>query len=318
MLVKNDHKAVINRILNYIQQNPEKDLSLQVLAGLSSFSPYHFHRIFTSVVGENPYHYVKKERVERAAKLLIHNPHLSVTDVSLQCGFSSSATFARVFKEHFGVNATFFRQDRKNRKMESKNWEATSEPSGYDGVSEAAAERIAQRDVELMKVEVRTLPTYRVAYVRILDGMDLGYNQKITGAFNKARDWVGSRGLFNPPHTLCIGAVYETLKLTSPDRRRYDACFTVPDSVVSGSGGVDVQNIEGGLYAVSRIELEYADEESFGITLAMMGERFEYMYGEWLTRNAFELEDKPCLEFYLTPPGPPMIVIEAAVPVKPL
>lgn len=147
MYVKNDHKAVINRILNYIQQNPEKDLSLQALAGLSSYSPYHFHRIFTSVVGENPYQYVKKERVERSAKLLIHNPHLSVTDVSLQCGFSSSATFARVFKEHFGVNATFFRQDSKNRKMESNNREATSEPSGYDGVSEAAAKRILQRDV---------------------------------------------------------------------------------------------------------------------------------------------------------------------------
>jgi AraC family transcriptional regulator len=46
--------ARINRIINYIQQNPEKDLSLQSLSKIASFSPYHFHRIFTAIVGENP------------------------------------------------------------------------------------------------------------------------------------------------------------------------------------------------------------------------------------------------------------------------
>lgn len=320
MTRNNDHLTRINRIINYIQQNPEKDLSLQSLSKIASFSPYHFHRIFTAIVGENPNEYVRRERVERAAKILMHNSHLALTEVALQCGFSSSATFSRAFKERFAVTATFFRnqyQNRKNCKELSNNRKEITESVSYDNFSQAAAEYTKRRRLIPMKVEVRNLQAYHVAYVRILDGMEEGYNHKITEAFDTVRDWVGARNLFTE-HTLCIGAVYETVKLTPKEKRRYDACFTVPESVKIGSGEVSIQDFSNGLYAVSRIEVDYVDSNFFGVALSEMGRAFEYMYGEWLTKSAFELEDKPCLEIYLTTPHAPKIIIEACVPVKPL
>jgi AraC family transcriptional regulator len=81
---------------------------------------------------------------------------------------------------------------------------------------------------------------------------------------------------------------------------------------------VSIQTFSEGSYAVSRIEVDYVDGNSFGVALSEMGRAFEYMYGEWLTKNGFELEDKPCLEIYLSTPHAPKIIVEACIPVKPL
>jgi AraC family transcriptional regulator len=161
----------------------------------------------------------------------MHNSHLTITDIALQCGFPSSAAFSRAFKERFGVSATVFRNQyeySKNCKVQSNNRKESPETERYNSCSEAAAEHTERRRLEPVKVEVRTLPAYNAAYVRILDGMEEGYNHKITEAFDTARDWVGARNLFTS-NTLCIGAVYETVKLAPKEKRRYDACFTVPE-----------------------------------------------------------------------------------------
>ena len=42
------------RVLVHVQQNLSADLSLEELARVATFSPYHFHRIFRGMVGEPP------------------------------------------------------------------------------------------------------------------------------------------------------------------------------------------------------------------------------------------------------------------------
>jgi hypothetical protein len=43
----------INRVIDYIEANLAGDLSLDTLASVAAFSPFHFHRIFKTMVGEN-------------------------------------------------------------------------------------------------------------------------------------------------------------------------------------------------------------------------------------------------------------------------
>jgi AraC family transcriptional regulator len=56
--------------LVHTQNNLDRPLSLEELASIASFSPYHFHRIFRGIVGESVKEHVRRLRLERAAHRL--------------------------------------------------------------------------------------------------------------------------------------------------------------------------------------------------------------------------------------------------------
>ena len=47
-----DYKECILRVLVHVQNHLDDALSLEELARVACFSPYHFHRIFRGMVGE--------------------------------------------------------------------------------------------------------------------------------------------------------------------------------------------------------------------------------------------------------------------------
>jgi len=55
-----EYTARINRVTDYIELNISKDLSLQEIANVAHFSPFHFHRIFTAIVGETLNGFIKR------------------------------------------------------------------------------------------------------------------------------------------------------------------------------------------------------------------------------------------------------------------
>ena len=123
--LREEYISRINRVIDYIEKNIDKDLSLEKLAGVAYFSRFHFHRIFRAMVGETLNQFIQRVRVEKAASLLIINPKKSITEIAFECGFSGSATFARAFRETFHMSASKWRsggylQDRKIRKTNSK------------------------------------------------------------------------------------------------------------------------------------------------------------------------------------------------------
>ncbi len=52
-------KARLNRILDFINNNLGKKISLKELAEVSHFSIFHMHRIFKALVGEAPNEFIK-------------------------------------------------------------------------------------------------------------------------------------------------------------------------------------------------------------------------------------------------------------------
>jgi AraC family transcriptional regulator len=105
----NEYKIRINQVINFILQNLSEDLSLEKLAKIADYSPFHFQKIFKSLVGESPKQYVNRVRLETAAHALVIHREKSVTEIAFDHGFSSSATFARSFKNYFGVSSEKFR-----------------------------------------------------------------------------------------------------------------------------------------------------------------------------------------------------------------
>lgn len=294
---RNAYLSRINKVIDYINHNIDSELTLPVLAGVANFSPYHFHRIFKGMMGENLNDFIQRIRLEKAANLLRYQPSHSVTEIALHCGFSSSAVFARSFRGHFGVSATSYRKSfGKNCKLQSNSCEEQSNLGSYHLEYSGAPGNSDERDLIKMEVLVKSLPAYHVAYCRLQTGYEKGmYSEKITEAFSKVENWVASRNLFSVS-TIGMGITYDNPDVTASDKCRYDAAFTIPDEVTDGSGSIGVQDIQGGLYAVCRIKV--SREHAFELAVAKLGEAIDYLYGRWLPEHEFQLADKPCLEIY--------------------
>ncbi len=97
-----------NRALEYLNKNCVEDLTLDSLAAYAGFSRYTLSRMFRQHTGETFTQYLSRRRVEMAMELL-SSTRLPVTQVALQCGFNSIATFNRVFREVKGCTPTQYR-----------------------------------------------------------------------------------------------------------------------------------------------------------------------------------------------------------------
>ena len=95
----------LNIVINHIRENSTQDLSLNELAQVAGFSPFHFHRLFKSLTNETVSDMVTRFRLERAASLLRASPRLSITDAAFECGFRSVSVFSRTFKKYYDMNA---------------------------------------------------------------------------------------------------------------------------------------------------------------------------------------------------------------------
>lgn len=110
---KQEYIARINKVMDYVGQNLNKPIDLSEMASAASFSVYHFHGIFTFIVGEAPNNFVSRLKLEKAAQLLQDNSKATINEIAFQCGFGNGSSCRRAFKSHFEMNAKEFRQQNK-------------------------------------------------------------------------------------------------------------------------------------------------------------------------------------------------------------
>lgn len=91
----------ISSILDFIDNNLNHDLSLDVIADKFFISKYHLLREFTKYTGCTLHQYILQERLAMAKKL-IDNGH-TLDMVYKKCGFDSYSTFCNAFKKRFGI-----------------------------------------------------------------------------------------------------------------------------------------------------------------------------------------------------------------------
>jgi AraC family transcriptional regulator len=302
---RREYAARLNRAVNYIGAHLAEPLALRDLATAAAFSPYHFHRIFTAMMGETPGDFIWRLRAERAANLLLGRPRMPITEIAFACGFSSSSNFARAFKQRFGLSATAFRAGG----YRNGGAGAPDSPPDTRGQGPVAAWSIERSAA--MSIAVTTLPGYHVAYIRRLGYSKGVYQEHLNAAFQGVCRWAASQGLFRP-ETLVIGVPHDNPDITPVARCRYDACVTVPAAVTGGEGEVDIQDLPGGQYAVQRIDVDDPAE---------IGRLVTALYGEWLPASGYQADDRPSLEIYHDSgePGPQRrIVLDYCLPVRPL
>ena len=99
----------MRRLVDYIEENLDSDLSLHTLAAEVDISPLYLARAFRAAVGQSPHQYVLSRRIERARELL-RNTDLPVVDVALAAGFSSQSHLAHWFVRQVGVSPAAYRR----------------------------------------------------------------------------------------------------------------------------------------------------------------------------------------------------------------
>ena len=299
-----EYEKRVNRVIDHVREHLSEDLSLERLAQVAAFSPFHFHRIFRAITNETLFAFIQRLRLERAAVTLIHHRDESVLAVALDHGFSSAATFARAFRGHFGMSATAWRAGG------AEHWSKRSKPNRKPSKAERRGRRHGSPQTskkDTMNVAVRELPRYRVAYMRYVGPYG---PHGIPELWKRFRTWMETRGLLGPD-SIKLGIGHDDPDVTAPEKCRYDACVVVPESF-AGDKWVNVISVPGGKYAVG---------EFIG-TADKIREAWEALYRSWLPGSGYQPDDRPCLEVYRGNPEvdgrPGMFRCELCVPVRPL
>ena len=93
---------LMKKILVYLQQNAAESITLKQTAAHFGYSPGRFSHIFNERVGCTFPRYVNNLRCA-AARRMLEEGNMQLTDVAAASGFSSLRTFHRVYKQHTGA-----------------------------------------------------------------------------------------------------------------------------------------------------------------------------------------------------------------------
>ena len=302
---RKEYIARINRVMDYIEKHIDQPIDLSVISNVANFSPFHFHRIFTLLVGETPNSFLQRIRIEKAAQYLKDDESLSISEIAHRCGFNNATSFSRSFRKYFGFTAKEFRGAEKMSYV--KNGLEFYRKNGkefpfYD--SQFCGVEFKNIIIMDTKIEVREMPEMQVVYCR-----HTGAFNQIYKAYEKLAKWAAPRGLLSLPDVKTITVIHDDPTLTAIEHVRQSAGIVVTEDVkVDGEIGKMV--VDSGKYAVGRFELSETEFQQAWDTMCL-----------WVTESGYQPSDNNTYELYhnsaTRQPGDKFIV-DICIPVKPL
>lgn len=271
----------VNRAIDHVVGHLNGDLSLEAVARAACLSPFHFHRVFKALLGETLGQFVKRQRLERALHLMSHVPGHSLTDVALDCGFSSSSDFSRCFRQRFGVPPSAFdlATFRGARRAEFERSQG-----GGDG-SPRFALLPPGENPDGFEATLRELPARTVAYVRVLD--PFRSLEVVREAYEHLAAWAEARGVADRQW---LGYMWDEPEIVALEHCRYDVAVEVPDVQPDGRIGRHV------FPAMRVAEVPIAGD------LELETRAIDWLYGTWLPRSGFVPADQPAFESWIGRP----------------
>jgi AraC-like DNA-binding protein len=103
-----DRRRAVETAL-WIDGHSDRPIELEDAAAQAGVSPFHFLRLFSSVLGVTPHQYLVRSRLRHAARLLADDDK-AVTDIAYDVGFGDLSNFTRTFHRAAGVSPLKFRQ----------------------------------------------------------------------------------------------------------------------------------------------------------------------------------------------------------------
>ena len=274
MHAKNGYAERIDRVIDHLRANLHRPVKLAELADVACFSEFHFHRIFTAVSGETLNGFTNRLRLEKAARLLRYSSK-NLTDIALDCGFSSSATFSRAFRSGYETSPSQFRKSGEIKK--SKICKELFPKDEY-GVAMSADEKRSAFPVKL-----KNIPEREVAYIRVTNAFEM---DRVLAALGKMIDWAKSEGTLS--RGVLFGMSVDDPHVTPRHLYRYEVCFA-PAAPFRCVEGISRLKMPSRRYAVIHVSGD----------IHKVATAWDYLYRGWLIHSDYEAEHAPALEIFL-------------------
>ena len=94
--------STVYRILGYINEHYNEDLTLDFLANMFFMSKYHLSREFNRVAGTSVHRYIIQKRLIMARQMMAAG--VSTSEVCQHCGFGDYSNFYRAFKNEYQIS----------------------------------------------------------------------------------------------------------------------------------------------------------------------------------------------------------------------
>jgi AraC-like DNA-binding protein len=93
---------------NYIENNYDSDLNLDLLSHIRFTSKYHLLRLFKKYYGQTPKQYLTDKRIEKSKEYL--RKGMNITETCFAIGFECPCSFSTLFKGKTGLSPTEFQK----------------------------------------------------------------------------------------------------------------------------------------------------------------------------------------------------------------
>lgn len=256
-----DYVKRILKVLTYIEGHIDDEISIEELAKVACYSPFHFHRIFHMVVGETVYKYVRRLRMDKAASQLRYT-ELAITDIAMDTQYDTPSAFTRAFKQSIGHS-----------------------PRNY---------RTLYKEVNAMNKKINELPKISPDKIEKTEDLDLLFIRKV-GEYSESgtQAWVNMYAFIDENHLdkakiRFIGITHDNPHVTNEDKLRYDACILAPKNI-QPKGNVGRQVLRGGKYAIFTHNGSYDD----------IDQTYDRIFFKWLPDSKQIVDEtRPCFAEY--------------------
>ena len=272
------YRPHVERALHYIAEHLERPLSVAEVARAARLSEFHFHRIFSAVMGEAVGRYVTRKRLEVAALRLAYEPQRSVTEIGQSCGYSSTSNFTKAFTGYFGVSPSRVRRPDPDFPVAlgklTRSYGKRFHPIDLHTLPDRDSDAAPSDTIEPVRYEA--CAGIDMACLASPDGYDIS---TVSATWTELITRVRQLGLYTDAVD-AYGISYDSPQLTAPEYCRYHACVPCPPSIELPPP-LFRSRIPEGRYAVFAYSGEVAGVEAM----------YRSIYAEWFPRASVSPDD---------------------------
>jgi len=263
----NSYNERISRVCEYIHQNLDEELTLEVISDVAAFSKYHFHRVFSAYTGMSMMKFIQLARLKRASFKLVFEKDKRIIEIALAAGFESPEAFARAFKRTFNQSPSEFRAEPQWPEWHMR-FDFQIKPFG----------------VTQMNVDIVDFETTQIALIE-----HLGSPDKVLETVGRFIAWRKDTGLSPIKTSKTFGIPYSDPKMTEADKFRWDVGGSCEEEIPANNYGVKSGIIPGGRCAVVRHKGGFDNIDT----------SIYSFYREWLPNSGEEVRNYPCFFHYI-------------------
>lgn len=100
----------MKQIVDYIERNFKKGISLESVANHANISTYYLSKIFKKEMGINFVTYITNQKIELAKELLT-TTDIPISNIAMDLAYNEPSYFSKVFKRSVGISPTEYREN---------------------------------------------------------------------------------------------------------------------------------------------------------------------------------------------------------------